>query len=267
MEPLILEHRLTHVADAIAAVLAPGIEATNLQADILRDGKRAVTLKVDVKGARAVVKLFHEGDEAEAAYAREVRALEGFQDASVPRLLLTAPGERMLMMSEIRGQALADILKDHNVGQMAEFLGQWFGRLAGIAPEEAHVSTWWTYLEGYGTQLDGDLLASQKTLLQATPIRHLRLAHNDNALSNFIRGRDKRLYGIDFESCQMKPEGWDLIMAADAFFRRAPSELATISTSLLRGYNMTAGDRSLPESFDAVISAVVVAGIVAAAAD
>jgi predicted Ser/Thr protein kinase len=267
VDRLILEHRLTHVADAIAAVLAPGVEATNLQADVLREGARAVTLKVDVKGARAIVKLFEDGVEAEAAYAREVRALEGFQGTSVPRLLLTAPGERMLMMSEIRGQSLAEVLKDHNVVQMAEFLGQWFGRLASVAPEEAVVSTWWSYLEGYGAQLDAALLSSQKPLLQAMPIRRLRLAHNDNALSNFIRGRDKRLYGIDFESCRMKPEGWDLVMAADAFFRRAPSELATISTSLLRGYNMTAGDKALPEQFDAVMSAVVVAGIVAAAAD
>jgi hypothetical protein len=170
-------------------------------------------------------------------------------------------------MSEIRGQPMREILKDHNVGQMAEFLGQWFGRLSTHAPSEAADGTWWAYLSHYAGQLDSTVLATGKDVLQATRIRRNLLAHNDNALTNFIRGRDKRLYGIDFESCRMKPEGWDLIRAADAMFRRYPDALQIISTSLLRGYRMTAGNSDLPDHFDAVIAMVVTAGVLADAPD
>jgi len=162
----------------------------------------------------------------------------------------------------IDGTSMSDSLTAQTLAQMAEFLGQWFGRLANNAPRGTISENWFDYLSQYETGFDRDTLSSQKSLLEAIHPSHTALAHNDNALGNFILAKDKKLYGVDFEDTQTKPEGWDLIAAARALFLRFPDQLQSISSSLCRGYKLTCQDNQLDKQFDQVINAAVVANLV-----
>ena len=250
------QKRLTRLADALATVLAPGHGEGHMLARVLREGPTAVTWRVAVAGRAGAVKVFDPGEEGRAAYARERRALEGFQGQGVPRLLFVADDAACLMTEFVAGRTLAEALDDANRLQMAEFLGQWLGRLAQVAPKRPAGGTWKDYLDKVDGRLNRQVLARQAPILEQTPVSRSLLAHNDNALTNFILGKDRRLYGVDFENARFKPEGWDLAMAGAALFGRFPDDLQLLSGALLRGYRLTAPDTGLPAHFDQVISAV-----------
>ena len=251
------QKRLTGLADALGAALAPGHGEDSMLARVMRESPTAVTWRVAVGGRAGAVKLFDPGEEGRAAYARERRALEGFQGQGVPRLLFVADGEACLMTAFVEGRTLAEALDDANRLQMAEFLGQWLGRLSTVAPDQpADADNWKDYLDRVDGNLNREILAQQAPILEQTPVLRNLLAHNDNALTNFILGKDRRLYGVDFENARFKPEGWDLAMAGAALFGRFPDDLQLLSGALLRGYRLTATDTELPANFDQLISAV-----------
>lgn len=261
MEPLILEHKLGRVAEAMAAVLAPGHAQSALAVETLKTSDIATTLRLTLGNKTAIAKVFEAG--ADDAFRREWKALDGFHKGPVPRLLFVSQAERILMMSEIAGRPFADGLTAETLVQRAEFLGQWFGRLANQAPTEARSETWHDYLQHYERGLDQAVLAAKTALLSRIPVNLLILSHNDNALSNFVIGTDKRLYGLDFADARMKPEGWDLVTAARTLFRRFPDDLPIIANSLIRGYTLTRKGARLDPQFDAVIATIVTANLLA----
>ncbi len=261
MEPSEITNRLAAVSDIIARILSPEHKEQEFKADILGRSQNVTTVKVTISGQQAVARIFTLDAAGQAAFGRERRALELLMGAQVPKLLFVAEGERLILTSFIDGVLLADKLGPDNLMQMSEFLGQWFGRLSNHAPAEEASGSWADYIAKYPSGFDENVLAQQAEILRKTPIKRLMLAHNDNTLGNFIIGRDKRLYAIDFEDCQMKPEGWDLVMATRAIFRRFPDELPMIASSALRGYRLGAKNCGLAGDFEAVISALVLANL------
>jgi len=254
-----VQKALHGLADAIATALAPERREPALAATILKTTAHATTLKVEIGGKAGVLKLFHPDEAGRGAFQRARRALEGMQALTVPRLLLVSERDAALLSAFIPGALLGARLEPTNLAQMAEFAGQWFGRLATIAPRAPAEGSWGDYLARFETGFARDLLEQQKPLLDSLGPDHLALAHNDNALSNFILARDRRLYGVDFEDTRLKPEGWDLITSASAFFRRFPDDLPVISNSLLRGFRLTNAACHLPNRFDQLINVLVLA--------
>jgi thiamine kinase-like enzyme len=177
----------------------------------------------------------------------------------VQQLGFVSEPDLVLVTRYIKGTPLSETVTSDTLIRMAEFLGQWFGRLANIAPHSPADTNWADYLAQYQSGFNPDLLIQQDMTLGQVPICRLILSHNDNALGNFILGADKQLYAVDFEDSRMKPEGWDLITAANALFRRFPDELQTISASLFRGYQLTAKDHGLKSGFEQVIGLAVIA--------
>ncbi len=263
MDPQALEHRITQIADVLAEVLAPGQDPAALGVEVLKTTDVAATVRLTAGERTGIAKLFNET--AAEAFHRERKALEGFQKGLVPRLLFVSETDRLILMSEIRGKPLSDGLTAETLVQRAEFLGQWFGRIANVAPTEARPDTWYTYLKQYDTGIDQSVVDAQKTVLSQQPVNLFILSHNDNSLANFVIGKDRRLYGLDFADARMKPEGWDLVMAARAFFTRFPGDLPTIANSLIRDYALTRNGRRFEPQFDAVIATVVTATFVASA--
>jgi len=253
---------LSRLADAIAAALRPERTEKSLEAVALKSADHAKTLRLSVGDKEGIVKLFSDSLEGRLAFSREHRALAGLQRLDVPKLLLVSERDRAILTRFIPGAPFERDLDVNNLLQRSEFLGQWFGRMAGIAPRKPAKGSWADYLANYETGFDHELLAAQGSLLKSAEPAHMALAHNDNALGNFILGDDKRLYAIDFEQAMMKPEGWDLFTAARAFFQRFPDDLQSISSSLLRGFRLTNANSSLPENFDQIMNVLVLANVV-----
>lgn len=250
-------------AEVIAQVLAPGHAEATLSVECLKTSPTSSSYRVSVGEKHGLVKIFRTSESAQAAFDRERRALEGFQNLSVPKMLLVSERDLLITAEYLQGRTLTDLVSEQNVIQMAEFLGQWFGRLANISPTEASNLSWDSYLDGYEGSLSTEFLEGQRNILRKTRIRTVCLNHNDNALENFLVAKDKKLYGLDFEDCRMKPLGWDLVTGTRAFFVRFPDKLQTISNSLLRGFRLTGPKDALPDEFDQIINTIVVSNILA----
>lgn len=256
-----IEAQLRSIADQVAGILDPGHDQGELQAEILKRSDHAVSLLVKVGEARGFLKMFADSDVAKAAFGRERQALDLLHGPHVPRLLLVADPVRAVLTGFVDGRPLGDLLTDSNLMQRAEQIGQLFGAIANRAPVQAGGDNWALYLDRFETGLSARLLDQQRPVLEQSTIAGLHLAQNDAALSNFIQGKDKRLYLVDFENSRMKPEGWDLAMAARVLFGRFPDQLNVISNSLLRGYRLAAKDCGLADDFDSVINILVTAMI------
>lgn len=254
-----IKEKLTAIGDVIAHVLDPDHKQENLVVESIKQSKTSTTLKATLGDKTGFLKLFEQGSAGKDAFGRERKALELLIGEQVPRLLFVAEVEQVIMTSFINGKPLLDTLKPETIGQTAEHLGQWFGRLSNKTPTVGYDGNWASYLDQYKTGFDGDILDQQRPILEQTRISRLLLSHNDNALANFILGTDKRLYGVDFEDSRMKPEGWDLVTAARALFGQMPDALPVIAGSLLRGYQLAAKGSALPDNFDQVISATAFA--------
>jgi tRNA A-37 threonylcarbamoyl transferase component Bud32 len=254
-----IKETLTAIGDVIAHVLNPDHQQEDLVVESIKQSDSSTTLKAKLGDKIGFLKLFERGAVGKDAFARERKALELMIGEQVPRLLFVAEVEQVIMTSFIDGKPLLNTLKPENIGQTAEHMGQWFGRLSNKTPQVVHEGNWADYLNQYKSGFDGDILDQQRPILEQTRISRLQLSHNDNALANFILGKDKRLYGVDFEDSRMKPEGWDLVTAARSLFGQMPGDLPLIAGSLLRGYQLAAKDSALPENFDQVISATAFA--------
>lgn len=257
---------LTRLADTLSGVLAPDFTKDVFRAEEIKQSATARVMLLKLGDIRAVAKIFAGSEAGRAAFGRERRVLEGLPAGLAPRLRFVSEPDRVLVSDFVAGSALGAGLNGDNLMQRAEFLGQWFGRLAGAVPSEETETDWNAYLARYRHGFNPDILAQQAAALKRVPIARLTLAHNDNALSNFILGADKRLYGVDFEDARLKPEGWDLITAATALLRRLPEELQTIASALSRGYGMGAPEAALPDGFEAVIGRVALAQLAEGAA-
>ncbi len=251
-----IEKRLRALGDVIAGRLKPDYPASTMTVEVLKTSTRASAVKVSVGDKSGFVKIFATGQTAKAAFEREHRALALMNAAQVPRLLFVAIPQRLILTGFVAGKTLDATLDGETMIMRAEHLGQWFGQLSAKVASVDRDESWADYLAKYQTGFDQNLLKQQARILRQTSIKKLTLAHNDNALSNFILGPDKRLYAVDFEDCRMKPEGWDLVTATAAIFCHFPLELQTISASVLRGYRLTAPECGLPDNFDQVINAL-----------
>jgi predicted Ser/Thr protein kinase len=253
---------LTGIGDVIAHVLDSEHTQDSLVVESIKQSDTSTTLKAKLGEKTGFLKLFDQSPAGKDAFARERKALELLIGEQVPRLLFVAEVEQVIMTSFIDGKPLLDTLKSETIGQSAEHMGQWLGRLSNKAPHVAHDGNWADYIGQYKSGFEVKALKQQRPVLEQTRISRLLLSHNDNALANFILGSDKRLYGVDFEDSRMKPEGWDLVTAARSLFGQMPDALPVISGSLLRGYQLAAKDSTLPENFDQVISAIAFANAV-----
>ncbi len=254
------ELALREQAASIARAMAGSGSGHDLQVALLKSGSHATVVKVEHDGHRAIAKVFAPGQAHRAPYLRERDALGWLPADMVPGLLSVAEARRLLLMSFISGERLDLALNDGNLIRHAEHLGQWFARLANIAPTRPAKGSWHDYLMQYRKGFDRAVLNEHARLLGASATGLVTLAHNDNALDNFILGRDRRLYGIDFSQSRMKPLGWDLVTAAQALFRRFPGELSSIAASLVRGYALSARHHLPAPNFAELITLLVLAG-------
>lgn len=252
---------ISKLGGEISQILMPGHDKDALSILPLKTSKSSKTFKADLAGRAGIIKLFTPHKRKNDPFERERWALDLLHSEFVPKLLFVSVPDRLIMTDFIDGQTLAEIIKSHNMLRNAEHLGQWFGKLSNISPRKPSGENWQSYLQKYDTGFDTQVLQGGDVILQSTPITRMLVAHNDNDLSNFILGTDKKLYGVDFETSRFKPEGWDMITASRFMFRKFPDHLDIIVDAMCRGYNMTAIDSTLPECFDAVIKVVAVANI------
>lgn len=253
------ERSLAILGGQIANVVLPNHKAGRLKLIRKRASGVAVTFEAALEDAKAYVKIFAGSDHGLNAFNREQRALDGFHKLMVPKLLLVAEPERLLVTRFVAGRTLDKVVTSDNLPNTVEQLGKWLGILSNSAPRRPSESNWTHYLENYERGFEDAVLEERSEILDKAQISYYAICHNDNALSNYILDENDVLYGIDFEDSRFKPEGWDLITAALAFFRRFPAELPKISATLLNGYLITAEDSSLNMDFGQVISVVAIA--------
>ncbi|MCA8867395.1 MAG: phosphotransferase [Rhodobacteraceae bacterium] len=259
--PELSTHQVEQVARQLAAKSPEDVKLTTVG-----EAANSVSLRAEANSRQVFIKLFRPGIVARQAYQREQTALAVFSGDLVPQILLADPETGFLITDFIQGRTLADSVTGQNLPQMAEFLGNWLGRLANLAPRLDHDGDWAGYLDRYESGFDKAVLADHAPFLSGQRIGQLVLARNDNALSNFVIAPDRRLYGVDFEFSRMKPEGWDLITAARAFLDMYPQEFDVIIASMLRGYHLTVMENGIGEAFENVIRVLVTANLLSNAA-
>ncbi len=261
------KENLIYAGDAIAHVMDPGHAEQALLVEELKSSDISTALRLSLGGRTAFAKVFADNRRATAAFERERKALAGLSGLNIPELLLVAETQRLLVTTFIAGKPVSETLNADNLLLMAEHVGQWLGLMSNAAPSEPGKGSWADYLENVQDGINQDIVALEGPALCACAVGKFLLAHNDNALGNFITGTDKKLYAVDFEDCRMKPEGWDLITAARAFAIRFPSEIRDITSTLLRGYNLTARNSGLSETFDGIMNILIIAFLTENASD
>ena len=262
MKPEKIEQTITRLGSSIKMAVSPKGKEQHLEYNVLKSSRNSAVLKISVGRTTAVGKLFSDTKPARKMFRRERRALDVLNGAQIPKLKLVAEKDLFVLSEFIEGRPLTDVLSENSLPRTAEHVGQWLGNLESAAPHKDSDDNWYGYLKNYEKGLNFEALDKQRALLKNSPVGRLTLAHNDNAMSNYILGTDKRLYGIDFESAQMKPVGWDLITATLAMMRKFPNAISDIINAKMRGYNLTAPNSVLPKDFEQIISVVSVSHLV-----
>ncbi|MFQ5438167.1 MAG: hypothetical protein ACE5DK_04960 [Paracoccaceae bacterium] len=256
---------LQKIGDRIARAIDPDHHARELDATIVRTGDASVTLDLTLGDKTARARLFGDDAASISAFEREHQALRVLHATAVPRLLLALKSPRFIMTDVHDGRVLAGMLNPATLTMRAEHLGQWFGLLANVAPSAPGTGSWADYAMEYKGDFNPDILERHMDLLRDVPLGKTTLALNDGSPDHFILGPDKRLYAVSLEYCRMKPEGWDLILAARALFHRFPDRLREISDALVRGYLLSARKPGLGTGFADIAVALVLAGTLAPA--
>lgn len=214
-----------------------------LEIETVRRSEGQITFLFSVGARKAVVKAFDPSrKDARARCEREVacaRILNG--TGLVPQAIGHSEDTSHIIFEHISGQSLSEAMTRFNVQDIARAMGDWYGALHSSVPQKDSPTTWFDYLGKYGEFREVIKEPQIRHTLKEMPIASVALCRNDAHLSNFILGDDDRLVGFDFEAAAMKPEGWDILLAARYLGRRFPQQIEAITWALVVGWGDGAG--------------------------
>lgn len=242
----------------ISRTMAPDHDQSKLRVEVIKQTAISASCILRLGPQKAFAKVFNKNSEAaRLAFAREHKALAVFGGKKMcPTLLMVAEPECLVMSEYVEGLPITHKLELGNLATRAERIGQWIGNMVNTAPKIEKNGDWADYLQNYNTSFHRGILETASAYLGSVTYSSMTLAKNDNALSNFIFGADKRVYGLDFEHSMFKPAGWDLAMATQAFFVKFPEDMQLISAAILKGYQLVIEKNELPADFDHLMNVV-----------
>lgn len=234
-----LSDLLSRHGAALAACLPGGPPRDGqIGGSVLARRRGRVVLRLSGAEGTAVLKVFGAEDEGYAREARMLGLLEG--TALAPALLGRVAAARTLVLEDVPGTRLDDAGSPGLARAEAGALGRWLAGMAAALPGDPDPDDWATHLARLPGQ--GAALAQMAAASGAAPPGALRLCRNDGHLGNTLRRPDGRLVGIDFEAAALRPEGWDLLLAARSLHRRYPTASEGPVADLVAGWCAARGD-------------------------
>lgn len=206
---------------AIAEAIFHDVTARELRFDLVKQGRRALTLRVLHKDRAVCLKLFSDtAPDAQAAYMRERNCLIAFSHTGlVPRIIGFEDAARIVFTQPVEGPSATAPGNGLTPEQTGARLGEWMARLNAVAPSRKACGNWLSFFRKFpGLELQG--LGPARALLADIPLCGLSLSRGDAALHNYIVTADGGLVGVDFEEARMRPHGWDYITAHNALLLR-----------------------------------------------
>lgn len=223
---------------AIASVVNRGrLTSGHAEVSVLKTSSCSVVMRVEINGKDGVAKVFG-GRNGRASYERELLCLMALEEAELaPRLIKSIPQALCLVMKPVEGEPLRSALNPRNLSSYSRELGLWYRHFRETMPEERAGGNWWSYLK----KVDGgglvDALSDQRDFLRDLPLYRKSIARNDAHFSNFHITPQARLVGFDFEAAQVKPVGWDILLAARSLARMFPGQIENFLPALMDGWN------------------------------
>ncbi len=221
----------------VKTLAAGGVPAGPIPVETLRRRADAAVMVFRLGDRSVVVKAFDPARAATAApFERELACLLRLERSGLaPRLRGFDRKNRFVLMDEVEGCPLDHALAPATLPAIARRLGTWYARFARAQAAAEHHADWQTYLARYPGLLDPEA-PEDHAFLADLPVASLKIARNDAHLGNFLARPGGSLVGLDYEAASLKPQGWDLLLAARDLARRAPPRAAEIVDALLEGW-------------------------------
>ncbi len=236
-QPLVtsrLAGRFKAIAKLVAGRQAARADEMNL--DLIKQGRSALSFKVRVQDKQAYLKLF-DLEQPDTAYQREKASLCALRESGlVPRILAFSDGPR-LILSEWALDDVGEVFRlEKDPVRFAQQMGQWLAHLDNAAPSEPASGNWFSYLSKLGDQLNLDRVIAAQDMLMEIPLCGRALSRNDAALHNFLVNAEGHLLGFDFDKAQMRPRGWDYILGNIGLVERFPDRLDEVLAAYADGF-------------------------------
>ncbi|MEQ9261453.1 MAG: hypothetical protein RIG84_20385 [Roseovarius sp.] len=208
--------------DAIAEAVFGTREAQALHFDLVKQGPRALSLRVRLENHSIFLKIFDgSAPDLQDAYLRERNSLLCYSHTGlVPRLLGFDDGARFVATEYEAAPTLSRLAETVPPAELGRRLGTWIAKLNAAAPARPATGNWLGYLRKYGDRLAISDVPGLEEALSRVPLCGLSLSRGDPALHNYIAGPGDRLLGVDFEEARLRPHGWDFMMATHALMVR-----------------------------------------------
>lgn len=209
----------------------------------IRETGQFITFEARIGDKALIVKAFQLGDpEAPFLLDRELKVCRKLRNTNLtPTLRSYAKAGRMMFFEKTDERSLATMLNEGNAIEIAETLGKWavkFSRQGMARPVDL---SWCDYLARYPEAFPSKDLEKKAKFLDRLPIKHLVLAKNGMALSDFVIRPNLQLIAHNFERCAARPVGWDLVLVAREMDAALPGHLKVIAEALVRGWGPKVG--------------------------
>lgn len=231
----ILRRHGVQIARAVAG--APVISG-EVGVAVLKRSDTAVTMRVTAGGKERIAKVFlPNAVGSRDGFNREricLTAING--EGLAPRPVAALSDAGCIVTEAIDGRPLSQVISAKNLQNYARQIGMWLRLFTTAMPSETADGTWWDYLE----KVDGGTLAQKlephRAIFAVAPLKRVGVARNDGHLSNFLVTDKVELVGIDFANAQVKPVGWDLMLAARSLARMFPGQTRNFVPDLMDGW-------------------------------
>lgn len=234
----------------IAQAMQSDNGADNLSVTLVKDNTHAMSLRIRANDETAFLKVYNES--ASGAYSRERDVLAQMQGSGlVPGLMAFSDSHTWLLLQDIpqgKGDP-ATMLAPADFGYR---LGIWLARFEAKAPSRHAAGNWYAYLAktGLGAQIDA-IQGARDTLL-SIPLCEEVLSRNDAALHNSLLTGNGELVGCDFETCSLKPRGWEFVTTWQSLLQRYGDQSGPVIEAFAAGFHKAHQGYLMAEELNAI---------------
>ena len=224
-------------AEELAHILGRGDIGGALRITLIKHNTASDSFRLQTGRHTGFLKLFNKSEEGVEGYRRERMALVALKGSGVaPRHLAHCDADGFVLSEFIGGRTLSEVISSNNALAWTRRLGVWLAKMDAKAPAEPCRGNWAEYLGRYrGLAPLGDIAGAEDALYEI-PLCGMALARCDASFTNLMVPDMVTLKGVDYERAEMKPRGWDFVLAYQALIARFPEHGEALLEALADGF-------------------------------
>jgi len=153
-----------------------------------------------------------------------------------PRLVSYSDENQILVQEFISGAKVRSVCDSRSLRDFCKNAGKWLKVYSNKAPFFKNHGSWYEYLTNYPDLLSSSSISATREFLETMKFDRHVLSRNSGALSDLVLCQNGSMRSANFDRCQFKPFGWDLLLTARAFSQAYPDKVELITTQLARGF-------------------------------